>query len=518
MSTYPIGYIYAIENTFDTNVYIGSTIKPVEERFRQHVNSAKRTPECVFHKYMALHGCDNFYVTCIETVYNVTICQLQMLERSFIKGYGSLNTVHSKSDVVIPDSVLSKVGQKTKPARVFEYEMPNITLELILEVTKDCYELVPFIELRDMIFDDTNNMSKAMEEMCSSEKSNLVVTKAVLEWLGYDNDQERNRKQTFLKLLKSNDINFRQIKHNDPDFNQYPEFVEEAKTMSDRVLTRQQWIILDAQDFKRVVFSLRTKRSREIVNYYLSLERLMAMYTEYTHHFQIIRERRRADLEKKSLLAMMEGLKLDHQKARQEDKRRYEEDQRRYEAECAAAQKERDAAERGRQVAEQKFNQLMARGDELLKHAEQAEDDRMVMMHDIAAVRHVAAPEPPKSENFHRMAIVKMSPNYEWDEQTDKRYLRHVDAIAVRIQVRDFNARIREIQNYGNGTNKDAEIIISFDSPNPVRLYNKLKPTYSNQFTFVPPVGIRFEPGTEEDLVAAVRDMHEARMQYPHNE
>jgi hypothetical protein len=48
--------------------------------------------------------------------------------------------------------------------------------------------------------------------------------------------------------------------------------------MSDRVLTRQQWIILDAQDFKRVVFSLRTKRSREIVNYYLSLERLMAMY------------------------------------------------------------------------------------------------------------------------------------------------------------------------------------------------------------------------------------------------
>jgi len=357
----------------------------------------------------------------------------------------------------------------------------------------------------------------------------VFMNTTVLEWLGYDHEEERYRKAAFLKLLKSNEIDFKQIKHNDPDFDQYPDFVAEAAQLSADALRRQQWIILDAQDFKRVVFSLRTKRSREIVNYYLSLERLMAMYTEYTHHFQIIRERRRADLEKKSLLAMMEGLKLDHQKdreernrkheeARQEDKRRYEEDQRRYEAECAAAQNERDAAERGRQVAEQKFNQLMARGDELLKHAEQAEDDRMVMMHDIAAVRHVAAPEPPKSENFHRMAIVKMSPNYEWDEQTDKRYLRHVDAIAVRIQVRDFNARIREIQNYGNGTNKDAEIIISFDSPNPVRLYNKLKPTYSNQFTFVPPVGIRFEPGTEEDLVAAVRDMHEARMQYPHNE
>jgi len=499
MSTYPIGYIYAIENTFDTNVYIGSTIKPVEERFRQHVNSAKRTPECVFHKYMALHGCENFYVTCIETVYNVTICQLQMLERSFIKGYGSLNTVHSKSDIVIPDSVLSKVGQKTKPARVFEYEMPNITLELILEVTKDCYELVPFIELRDMIFDDTNNMSKAMEEMCSSEKSNLVVTKAVLEWLGYDNDQERNRKQTFLKLLKSNDINFRQIKHNDPDFNQYPEFVEEAKTMSDRVLTRQQWIILDAQDFKRVVFSLRTKRSREIVNYYLSLERLMAMYTEYTHHYQLRIERRRAELEKKSLTDMMENLKIEQAKEREERK------------------KEREEHLREREAAERRYNNLMKRGDQLLGHAEQAEEDRLVMMKDLNEVRKVAAPHPEERKNVHRMAVVRMSPRYKWSDG-DPMYYPDVDAIAIRTQIKYFGGRVSQIKRAGNGTNKDAEVIVSFDSPNPISLFNRIKHTKEEMFTFVGSTGIRYEPSTEQDLIDAVNELHQDRMTYPNDE
>jgi hypothetical protein len=422
------------------------------------------------------------------------------LERSFIKNYGNLNTVHCKSEIVVPDRVLDEVRRKTKPKHVFESEMPNITLELILELSKDSYELLSFIELRDMIFDDTNNMSKAMAEMCPNEKIGITLT--VLEWLGYDHDQEYSRKQAFLKLLKSHEIDYRQIKHNDSDFDQYPEFVAEAAQLSVDALRRQKWIILDAQDFKRVVFNLKTKRAREIHDYYLSLERLMSMYAEYTHHFQLRREKRRAALEKKSLLAMMEGLKLDHQKDREERQRKHEEERQRHEEE--------------READRLRHEQLMNRGDQLLQHAEQAEDDRMVMMRDINTVRNVAAPEPQRAQNFHRMAIVKMSSSYEWDEKKDKTYLRNVDAIAVRIQMRDFNNRIREIKNYGKGTNQDAEIIVSFDSPNPTRLYNRLKIDYSKDFTFVPPVGIRFEPSTEQDLIEAVRNMHEARMQYPH--
>jgi hypothetical protein len=36
------------------------------------------------------------------------------------------------------------------------------------------------------------------------EGGSVLLDGTVLEWLGYDNEQERDRKQTFLKLLKSN--------------------------------------------------------------------------------------------------------------------------------------------------------------------------------------------------------------------------------------------------------------------------------------------------------------------------
>jgi hypothetical protein len=47
----------------------------------------------------------------------------------------------------------------------------------------------------------------------SAKNSCILVDAAVLEWLGYD--QERNRKASFLKLLKANTITHKQIKHTD---------------------------------------------------------------------------------------------------------------------------------------------------------------------------------------------------------------------------------------------------------------------------------------------------------------
>lgn len=61
-----------------------------------------------------------------------------------------------------------------------------------------------------------------------SNSSCLPLPTAVFEWLGYDHRQERNNKAMFIQLLKSHDIQFRQIKHTDPDFTDYPELVEEA--------------------------------------------------------------------------------------------------------------------------------------------------------------------------------------------------------------------------------------------------------------------------------------------------
>ena len=143
------------------------------------------------------HGCDNFFVTCLHTERDVTIEKLQKLEISYIQDYGSLNTVHSKSEVVIPD----KVGSKSKVRRVvFEHEMPDITLDLILEVTNDCDELLSFIELRDRIFEETENMGKVMAEMCTSKK--ICITKATMEWLVVGTYASNSSKQNHLTTFK----------------------------------------------------------------------------------------------------------------------------------------------------------------------------------------------------------------------------------------------------------------------------------------------------------------------------
>jgi hypothetical protein len=163
-----------------------------------------------------------------------------MLERSYIKGYGFLNTFHSKSEIVVSDEVLDKVGRKNKK-KIFESEYPKITLEYVFEKVGIDNQL-SFIELRDKIFDDTNNMSKVMDDMCPGE--NLAISRSILEWLGYENVNEYSNKTHFIELLKAHQIKFKQIKHNDSEFQNYPDLVEEAAQLSTNALrSGSSWVL-----------------------------------------------------------------------------------------------------------------------------------------------------------------------------------------------------------------------------------------------------------------------------------
>ncbi len=68
VKTYSEGYIYMIENNFDSKIYIGCTVFPIEKRFAQHKNSAnKKFPTCLFHLFMKEHGVENFFISCLHT-------------------------------------------------------------------------------------------------------------------------------------------------------------------------------------------------------------------------------------------------------------------------------------------------------------------------------------------------------------------------------------------------------------------------------------------------------------------
>lgn len=89
------GYIYAIQNDFDDNIYIGSTTKTPEQRFTEHKNTARKNPSTPIHLYMAMHGIEHFYVTSLKEVEFTCIKELEQKEKEVIKDYGKLNSVHN---------------------------------------------------------------------------------------------------------------------------------------------------------------------------------------------------------------------------------------------------------------------------------------------------------------------------------------------------------------------------------------------------------------------------------------
>lgn len=91
------GYIYVIKNKINSKVYIGQTIKTIEERFRQHRNAINYISSYPYHLYFAMlkHGVENFYIEELKKIESDTQIELNELlntfERQYISQYDSLN-------------------------------------------------------------------------------------------------------------------------------------------------------------------------------------------------------------------------------------------------------------------------------------------------------------------------------------------------------------------------------------------------------------------------------------------
>ncbi|MGL5960821.1 MAG: hypothetical protein ACRCZ0_02560, partial [Cetobacterium sp.] len=122
---------------------------------------------------------------------------------------------------------------------------------------------------------------------CVAENSSVHVDGAVLDWLGYESKNDYDNKAAFIKILKSHGVQFQQIKHTDQTFKNYPDLIQDAAKYSTAALKSKQWIIMNSDDFREMVMCLQTKKAHLIRKYYLSLEKLVKMYSEYTHRFQM---------------------------------------------------------------------------------------------------------------------------------------------------------------------------------------------------------------------------------------
>lgn len=151
-------WIYKVTNIHSGKVYIGQTIRPVEVRWKRHVNDAMNNViDTHFARAIRKHGEDSFIVEIIDTA--KTQEELTQKEREWILYYNSIdnrygynetaaeykcggNTYLSKSDdemKVIRDKIRnSKLGGKNPNASAIKMINTVTGEEMVFMSQKEC--------------------------------------------------------------------------------------------------------------------------------------------------------------------------------------------------------------------------------------------------------------------------------------------------------------------------------------------------------------------------------------------
>ena len=112
-------YIYKITNKVNGKVYIGQSIRPIEQRFQRHINDAvNNILDTHFARAIRKYGKENFYIELVETCDNQT--ELNLREQYWIRKYDSINNGYNETDAT------SKCGGNTYMSKT-ESEMKEIS-------------------------------------------------------------------------------------------------------------------------------------------------------------------------------------------------------------------------------------------------------------------------------------------------------------------------------------------------------------------------------------------------------
>ena len=106
-------YIYKITNIQNNKVYIGQTIRPIEQRFRRHINDAlNNVLDTHFARAIRKYGKDSFTIEQIDTASNQE--ELNKKEQYWIHYYNSVNEGYNETDAI------SKCGGNTYQSKTKE--------------------------------------------------------------------------------------------------------------------------------------------------------------------------------------------------------------------------------------------------------------------------------------------------------------------------------------------------------------------------------------------------------------
>jgi hypothetical protein len=134
---------------------------------------------------------------------------------------------------------------------------------------------------------------------------------SILEWCGYDGEVKEQRKN-FIRMLKRNHIDYIELTQKDEEIEIYPTIQKELKLLPSNV-KHTKFLIMEPDDIKMAIMQLKTKNGYIIRQYYIDLEKLLKLYTEYTLYFN----HRESQREITDLRKMIMQLNYDNQKQTQ---------------------------------------------------------------------------------------------------------------------------------------------------------------------------------------------------------
>lgn len=151
-------FIYKISNDINKKVYIGQTIRPIEDRFKRHINDAiNYILDTHFARAIRKYGKDHFQIELIDQA--VTQDELNQKEQYWIKYYDSIHNGYNETDAIyksggntyqsksaeemqeIEEKLRqTKIGENNPHARVIKCLNVHTNEELIFNTVKECQE------------------------------------------------------------------------------------------------------------------------------------------------------------------------------------------------------------------------------------------------------------------------------------------------------------------------------------------------------------------------------------------
>lgn len=113
-----MGYIYKIENLVNGKIYIGQTIRSIEERSKEHFRDAFRIKSsnynCLLYRAIRKYGINKFSVTKIEKIENNKLNEREQFWIAYYKSYGEGYNMNIGGDAIQPSIDTNKILQRKK--------------------------------------------------------------------------------------------------------------------------------------------------------------------------------------------------------------------------------------------------------------------------------------------------------------------------------------------------------------------------------------------------------------------